>query len=693
MNPAALPPDVNLQAYQRLQLALMLGLRRQISIAVCDNVQLRDRLAERLQKDVEIPRLRPPLVSLELSLENPAFLTQIGQWLKAHPEYQTAKVPPTFQMLGIEGLTRQPASNQQRFLRHLQAIARYLPQLNVNLLLWLSRPWLNTVRQSVPEFWRWRTGVFEFSGEVNVPPTVRGALSVLKQSIQMPERSEQEHFEIALPLSREGDFPLIRLVRSAPPGVREEKARAKEREAVALLVKESERPIEAASVATAVRVAATDGGSNGNSNGNGNGNVNVNSALLPLSLRDIEQLEREQSESPEILAAAYFDLGDRYRDAIAQGATTLETLSTAIQAYERGLQWSDDEFASLPDILNDLGNFYWMRSRHWQDLQPAFADLEQSVQYYRDALERVGEPETAPQQYAKVQNNLGAAYSDLARYGDNTENLQRAIAAYEEAVLYRPRDRDPQKYASTQNNLGAAYWHLAQHKNSAANLRAAIAAYNEALAQYDPATASMQWAMIQNNLGTAYWNLAQHVEPDVFLKKAIDCYQASLQFRTSQAAPAACAATQNNLGTAYWHFSLTDGIDSDQQKDYLHRAISAYSIAISIAEELSQKQPPTFVNFDLVSTYNNLGAVRLQLATNEEFHLPAPLQQEQLEAALKVYLKALSIATLPGDAYEMCFNGIVRAVRIFYQTGGLAAQNRALALIPSQLLPSLLPQL
>lgn len=683
MNPAVVPPDVNLQAYQRLQLALMLGLRRQISIAVCDNVQLRDRLAERLQKDVEIPRLRPPLVSLELSLENPAFLTQIGQWLKAHPDYQAAKVPPTFQILGIEGLTRQPASNQQRFLRHLQAISRYLPQLNVNLLLWLSRPWLNTVRQSVPEFWRWRTGVFEFSGEVSVPPKVRGALDVLKHSIQMPEPSEQERFEIALAPSREGEFPLIRLVRSAPPAAREEKARLKEREAGALLVQESERPLEAASVATVARVAVTERSSNGNGNG----------ALLPLSLRDIEQLEREQSESPEILAAAYFDLGDRYRDAIAQGATTLETLSTAIQAYERGLQWSDDEFASLPDILNDLGNFYWMRSRHWQDLQPAFADLEQSVQYYCDALERVGEPETAPQQYAKVQNNLGAAYSDLARYGDSTENLQRAIAAYEEAVLYRPRERDPQKYASTQNNLGAAYWHLAQQKNSDANLRAAIAAYNEALAQYDPATASMQWAMIQNNLGTAYWNLAQHAEPEVFLEKAIDCYQASLQYRTSEAAPVACAATQNNLGTAYWHFSLIESLNSDRQKRYLHQAISAYSIAISLAEELSNTKPPTFVNFDLVSTYNNLGAVRLQLATNEEFSLPAAVQQEQLEAALKVYLRALSIATLPGEAYEMCFNGIVRAVRIFYQTGGLVAQNRALALIPSQLLPSLLPQL
>lgn len=671
INPATTKvPNANLQAYQRLQLALILGLRRQLLIATCDNVQLRDRLAERLHKDVEIPRRRSPLVSLELDLENPAFLTQIGQWLKQHPEFQNAKIPPTFQILGIEGLTRQPAAVQRRFLRHLQAMSRYLPQLNVNLLLWLSRPWFNTVKQSVPEFWRWRTGLFEFSGEVTVPPAVRSAVEVLKQSIQVPEQlAIEERFSPRSAASAiGGEFPLIRVVGSVPREGSGEKA---EQDAIAAV--RSRDAIAQQSTRVPAETITSD-----------------SNTLVLRSLAEIEQLEREQALPPETLAAAYLELGDRYRDAIAQGKTTPDLLSTAIQAYERGLQWSDDDLSSLANILNDLGNFYWMRSRHWQDLQPALSDLEQAIQYYQDATVRLGEADASPQQYAKIQNNLGAAYSDLARYGDSTTNLQRSIRAYEEALRYRPRALDPLKYGSTQNNLGTAYWHLAQQQDFANNLHAAIAAYEEALAQYSPDTASMQWAMIQNNLGTAYWNLAQHEQPERWLQEAIDCYQASLRYRTSETVPAACAATQNNLGTAYWHLSLTDGLTPEQQQGYLQQAIAAYSVAVALAEELSLQNPPVFVNFDLVATYNNLAAVRLQLATDEELSLPPAVRDEHLDAALKANLKALSIATLHGESYDMSFNAIVRTTRIFYQTGGIAAQNRALAMIPSQLLPSIM---
>jgi tetratricopeptide (TPR) repeat protein len=658
---------LNLQAYQRLQLSLLLGLRRQLLIATCDNVQLRDRLAEGLHKDVEMPRARSPLVSLELNLENPAFLAQIGQWLKQHPEVQTAKIPPTFQILGIEGLTRQPAAVQRRFLRHLQAISRYLPQLNVNLLLWLSRPWFQNVKQSVPEFWRWRTGVFEFSGDVTVPPSVRSALDILKQSIQVPGQLELgERFSLRQGTAiAAGEFPLIRVPTSVPRPPQQEEGSATVRSGALVEVERPEKRVEEEGPTT----------------------------LVLRSLAEIEQLEQQQSLPGETIAAAYLELGDRYRDRIAQGSATPDALSTAIQAYERGLQWSEDDLPAASNILNDLGNFYWMRSRHWQELQPALADLEQAIQYYQEAAVKLGGAETSPQQYATIQNNLGAAYSDLARYGDSAQNLQRSIQAYEEALHYRSTRVDPLKYGSTQNNLGTAYWHLAQQQEPATNLHAAIAAYKEALAQYHPETASMQWAMIQNNLGTAYWNLAQHEQPEIWLQKAIDCYNESLRYRTSENVPAACAATQNNLGTAYWHFSFSDGLTPEQQQGYLQQAIAAYSVAIAIAEELSLQNPPVFVNFDLVATHNNLGAVRLQLATNEAFSLPLAAVESHLEAALKSHLKAASIATLHTESYETTFNAIVRTVRVFYQTGGSAAQNRALAMLPAQLLPSLLPRL
>lgn len=284
----------NLQAYQRLQLSLILGLRRQLWIATCDDVQLRDRLAEQLHKDIQLPRQPSLLVSLELNLENPAFLNQIAQWLKQHPDFQQQKVPLTFQILGIEGLTRHPAS-QRRFEKHLQAMSRHLPQLNVNLLLWLSRPWANKIQQSVSEFWRWRTGVFAFSAEVTVPPHLRSAMDVLKHSIQVPERVEWDEGE-GVASSRslfpgEGAFPLIRILDSPP------------RESA----DEEEIWQENAAGVNVPQLAQQ------------NGNGTATDSLILRSFAELEQLEAQQALSPEALAAAYLELGAFYRDAIAQG--------------------------------------------------------------------------------------------------------------------------------------------------------------------------------------------------------------------------------------------------------------------------------------------------------------------------------------------------------------------------------------
>ncbi|MGD2179727.1 tetratricopeptide repeat protein [Lusitaniella coriacea] len=650
---------LNLQAYQRLQLSLLLGLRRQILIGVCDNSQLRDRLAQQLHDELEKPPRYPHLVSLDLNLENPAFLTQVGQWLKQYPQAQQSKVPCTFQILGIEKLTRQPAIVQRRFLRHLQTIARYLPQLNINLLLWLPRPWFHNVKQSVPEFWRWRTGIFEFEGELMVPPAIQSAIEVLKESLQgVPAKIEDIPESSAIPLSarqgttsKEGAFPLIKSLKTP---------RIKEVPAPKLPASEPSETVQP--------------------------------PVERMSLEEIERLEQE-NYPPETIAAAFIELGNTYRDRVSGGKGDSETLSYAIQAYERGLQWSEDDAPMVANILNDLGNFYWMRSRNGGKLPETLADLEQAVQYYQAAAEKLGSPEAAPGQYAMIQNNLGAAYSDLSRYGESADWLQLSISAYEEALRYRPAAVDPQKYGSTQNNLGTAYWHLAQYQDPLNHLKRAIASYEESLTYYSPETASMQWAMIQNNLGTAYWNLAQYEQPEQCLQRSIECYQASLQYRTPETVPPAHAATQNNLGTTYWHLSELEGMPPEQQQESLERAIAAYQLALSVAEELAHQDPPIPVNFDLAATYNNLGLVRYQLATNDEFSIEIPRKDEYLEAALKDHIQAATLVESPSETYNTTINYMVRAIRLFYQKGDLVGQNRALSLVPGQFLPAILPRL
>ena len=81
------PPEVSSghkYSYQRLKLALSLGLRRQIFLAVCDDLSLRNRLAGRLQFELGASKSgsdHPKLVSLGLNLSDPSPLGQIAQWM------------------------------------------------------------------------------------------------------------------------------------------------------------------------------------------------------------------------------------------------------------------------------------------------------------------------------------------------------------------------------------------------------------------------------------------------------------------------------------------------------------------------------------------------------------------------------------------------------------------------------------
>ncbi|WP_199249816.1 hypothetical protein [[Phormidium] sp. ETS-05] len=168
----------NRQIYERLKQALELGLRRQVFLAVCDDLRLSYRLATGLARDLGTPDglepavSYPRLVSLELmdgrnrqySSKETNLIPQIEQWLGENPPPKRFGAP-CFQVLGVEGLTRQSTGAQWSFLSELREIEASLREWDYSLLLWLPRPWCNSIARNAPEFWRSRTGVFEFEGE------------------------------------------------------------------------------------------------------------------------------------------------------------------------------------------------------------------------------------------------------------------------------------------------------------------------------------------------------------------------------------------------------------------------------------------------------------------------------------------------------------------------------------------------
>ncbi|WP_416665857.1 tetratricopeptide repeat protein [Egbenema bharatensis] len=844
---------LNQQIYQQLKLSLGLNLRRQIFIAVCDDLNLRDRLAVQLQNEIgqsanhSPGQSYPRLVSLQLSLDDPNPLMQIAQWLTQFPPpyAEGQRLPmPAFQIVGVEHLTRQSPAVQRLFFTHLQTIERNLPLLDFSLLIWMTQPWFHAISHSAPEFWRCRTGVFEFAGDptpaiVTLPERFQtkissngsgnssgngsgkdfenrpengvtqkgtsgdaahrrfseqpqaggnGTSSVQKgeadlsfhelhelteQAIDLSladllledsalEDSAQTDFTLTdstltpftltdfIPIdsattdSRLADFTFAEPA-SAPVDPSLEPTLDPATEALIdenpwmLLEDELEQLYEPEQPSIAANSALTSAGSlvdhradeleDERQTEDGKARefqaedraafnqaqqeslIHASEAAVPIApiaihlpdalshqpqiqllLQQIERLHEQQAAAP-VLGEAYRALGNFFRDRIEQGEATPQNLIVAIQVYEQTLLLLPEPSPLCVDVLNDLGNLYWMLSRTLPGSTEALACLQQGVQSYQKALTRI-DPANKAQTYPMVQNNLGAAYADLARYQEPVDNLERSVQSYQQALRYRKPETDPSRYASTQNNLGTTYWNLAQHKEPTTNLKQAIVAYSEALRYYSPDQEPMNYAMIQNNLGTAYWNMSQHERPQNWLKLAVAAYTAALQYRTMATAPSAYAATQNNLGTAYWHIA-NQTEDLAELNECLSQAIVAYEAALQAAETLQQQQPdvPLVLNFDRFATHNNLGIAHYQVATESVDALDTTAQAQHLQAALYHHVQAEQGWQGRENLRQTAVSCIIQTVRTTYHLLGMAGQNEALSGIPGHLLSEVLPKL
>ncbi len=967
--------DVNTKIYNRLKAALRLNLRRQIFVAVCDDLALRDRLADQLQKEVtyaaisarrrgqlaEARRLRiyPRLVTLHLDLADPNPINQMSQWLRQFPPPAAAgSAMPAFQLLGIEQLSRQPASSQWLFLNHLQSVERSLPALESSLLLWVPRPWGRMIPQSAPDFWRCRTAVFEFEGDPTPLPAAALPQSTVPTSIfiqpqrqsPLPKATSQGTIDLSpdevallkseLPMpssdmaplpsslsSGDGASSMAALpaadgtsvsktspepIEASPTGADTPITHDEQTTAASISApstedlpppqqpspaeKPSSPPLttpltppnaaQAQDLGQALRELLGDSASGPDESAttdpsadmahseerdagaeavpdsalqNGLQNDAVESETvqndtvqndtvpnvipyseaaqqdaapfetshtdrvppdpLPIAQADSEiyhlepeednleqddtfdvplglppladtftlddldpfdpadldltvsgdseesidpstrydvdysdsetgddELEivdaaphyvysgvvdspsqsasapampapsnlmqlfadeasdprvlnilsqirglQDQQAPPTVLAGAYRALGNLFRDRIEQGEISPPTLQRAMAAYEQVLHYTPESSPMRAEVLNDMGNLSWLLSRCSQGPEQCLPHLHHSIQSYQQALVQIA-PDTHPQTYPMIQNNLGAAYGDLARYQNPAENLQKSTQAYQEALRYRSAEQDPMRYASTQNNLGTTYWNLAQHQEPIHHLKAAIASYDSALTYYKPEQDALNYAMIQNNLGTAYWNLAQHEHSEEWLRQAINAYQLALEYRTLTASPAAFAATQNNLGTAHWH--VANYIDEEPQARFnsLQQAMRAYEAALQAVDYLQQSDRPTPLNFDVTATRNNLGLVQYQTATDSQFDT-AELSETYLNTALEHHLAALQGWQGRPELRQTAMNCVIQTLQAIYKTKGLVGQNLALSNVPGQLLPEILPKL
>ena len=105
-------------------------------------------------------------------------------------------------------------------------------------------------------------------------------------------------------------------------------------------------------------------------------------------------------------------------------------------------------------------------------------NIERAIAGYEQALQ-VMTRQAMPVEWAQTMMNLAIAYSDRIR-GDKAENIERAIAGYEQALQVMTRQAMPVEWATTMMNLATAYSDRIRG-DKAENIERAIAGYEQAL--------------------------------------------------------------------------------------------------------------------------------------------------------------------------------------------------------------------
>ncbi|MGM0455947.1 MAG: tetratricopeptide repeat protein [Cyanobacteriota bacterium] len=651
------PSSWNQQVYQRLKLAIALGLRRQIFLAVCDDKTHASELAIALQSEADLSQ-STCLASIQLTPTQTQILEQIRQGL---PQKISGSSAICLQLLGIADFTRQSANLQWSFLRQLREIPQQLSQLDAetsdeslgSLVFWISRPWLYQIQHSAPEFWRSCTGVFEFCSEP------------LPSHYQRPLHHSSPSAQTATPPRPQNNVPqeTVSISASASPSTG------------SLSTGSSEPMVWQFVPRSLVQL------------------VTITQDELPghQPLDRLQQIERLHRLRPpgDRLAIQYQEFANLYRDRLQQDCDLVKCTRVGIAAYRQALKsWQispPEEPGRLLATFNDLGTLHWLLGRH-DHRDRRVPELEASLQAYQQAiatLETVPKPDVE----TTLHHNLGSVWADLGRTRQQANDWHQAIAAFETALNPSQRQADsPSRLAqeaSIQNNLGTAYWSLAQFEAPKPCLERAIAAYEAALTYYTCDRDEMTYAMLQSNLGTAYWTLSDSGTSLENLQRAIIAYQESLTYRTPERFPAGCAATQNNLGTAYWH--LAQQSPPEQALAILHQAINSYRTAIDVAAS------QTALSFDRYATYNNLGLTYYYLGVHPQCDPQHRLGH--IEAALEQHLAAFHGWRSQPQRQKTAQDAIVRTLRACYDFGGMAAQAKAFNRLPATLLPEIMGRL
>jgi CHAT domain-containing protein/glutaminase len=277
-------------------------------------------------------------------------------------------------------------------------------------------------------------------------------------------------------------------------------------------------------------------------------------------------------------------------------------------------------------------------------------DMSRRVELSRRALELI--PKAGNEQLrAFAQVELGSALLQNL-LGSRAENLEDAIAAYQQALTVFTQTTMPIDWATTLVNLAIAYRNRIRG-DWAQNLEDAIAAYQQALTVFTPTNMPALWANTMNNLANAYADRIRGERTDN-LEQAIEAYQHSLTVRTRDAMPTEWAEAMMNLGNAY--AIRIRG----ERTDNLEQAIEAYQHSLTVR---TRDAMPT----EWATTMMNLAIAYQQRIQGD--------RADNLEQAIEAYHHSLTVRTRDTMPTEWATTMMNLAIAYFIRIRGYRAEN------------------
>ena len=332
------------------------------------------------------------------------------------------------------------------------------------LVLWLPEHALGLIARGAPDFWSWRSGIFDFELPA---PTRREELAEIRRSVQPgPTVSREE-----IPTNVRRLLALWQDITAAG------QVAPRERETAADIARQ---------LLDLYRRS---------------GEFALAEHWRDETLTLLEQLAADPDPTPVQRAGWQLEMGVLWNERPL--GSPAENQSRAIRSYEAALQvYTEADFPrDWAGTLSNLGLAYTELPT-----EDRTVNLRRAIDFYEGAL-RVFSERDYPEEWAGVQNNLGIAYARLPS-PDRGANVRRAIECFQAAVRVYTESEFPQDWAMTHNNLGGAYADLPSG-DRADNLRRAIECYQAALRVYNEADFPEDWAMLEHNRGVVYRDLAE----------------------------------------------------------------------------------------------------------------------------------------------------------------------------------------